>query len=214
VRCFLINLEWPVVFYYYLLLSVAIAVRNDQQNVKPLKQATGRLETVAKWFDRVGFIGGAISACLNIVMILLITFSVFQRRVFNDPQFWTEEIVAYIFVCFFFFTLGYCTIKESHVSTDLLISHAPPKVQFAMTMVGYVIICFFCIVMIYSGGQMAFRYISLDWKSSSPLESPLWPVVTMIPLGFAIFLLTALSRIYVIRKRFQTTCKVGASHDE
>jgi C4-dicarboxylate transporter, DctQ subunit len=193
---------------------VAIALHKDQQNVKPLKQANSRIETITRWFDRVGMVGGAISACLNIVMILLITFSVFQRRVFNDPQFWTEEIVAYIFVCFFFFTLGYCTIKESHVSTDLLISHAPPKVQYVMTMIGYVIICLFCIVMIYSGGQMAFRYISLDWKASSTLESPLWPVVTMIPLGFTIFLLTALSRIYVIRKRFQVTGKVGASHGE
>jgi TRAP-type mannitol/chloroaromatic compound transport system permease small subunit len=171
------------------------------------------IEATLNYFDKIGVSTGIVAAGLSILMMLLITYSVFARYVLNRPHFWVEEITAYIFVGSFFLSLGYSTLKEAHVASDIVISHAPMKVQYVVSMVGYVFVLIVCFAIVYSGSCMTITYFKFGWKSSTQLMVPLWPAIAMVPVGFIVFALTVLSRIYNITKRFRTTGSIASQHN-
>lgn len=173
----------------------------ENKEPKNLKSPSG----VFTWFDRVSQYAGYFAAALSIILTLLVTFSVLMRYAFSAPVFWVDEISGYIFVAYISIGIVYATLTESHISSEMIISNMPMKVQYAIAILGYVMAFLVSCAMVYYGGETTLLYYNLGWKSETTLGIILWPVWLMIPLGFTLFALAAISRINAITVRFINT---------
>lgn len=165
----------------------------------------GVLQTIFDWIDRVSLYSGYISAGLSILLTLQITYGVIMRYIFNRPVFWIDEISGYLFVTYICLGVVYATLKESHISSEMIISKMPMKIQYGVAIFGYVIALLVSCAMVYYGSKTTLLYFNLGWKSETTLAFILWPVWMMIPIGFTIFALAAISRINAITKRLIKT---------
>lgn len=170
------------------------------------------VEVIFGWIDRISTYFGYVAAGLGLVITFIVTYGVFLRFLLKSPVFWVEEVSGYIFVAFFSFGIVYATLRESHVASEILLSRFPVRAQFTVTMIGYVMAFIISCAMVYYGSKTTLTYLTLDWHSSTILDVALWPVWSMIPLGFSIFALAILSRIRAITLRLITTGSIVNSN--
>jgi TRAP-type mannitol/chloroaromatic compound transport system permease small subunit len=161
--------------------------------------------SIFNWFDRISFYSGYVAAGISIILTLIVTLGVVLRYAFNAPLFWIDEISGYMFVAYICLGVVYATLKESHISSEMIISNMPMKVQYAVAIIGYITALLVSCAMVYYGTKTMLVYFSLGWKSETTLGIILWPVWLMIPLGFTIFALAAISRINAITVRLMKT---------
>jgi TRAP-type C4-dicarboxylate transport system permease small subunit len=148
--------------------------------------------------DKSTIVFAYISACLAITFTLLVVVSVLARYVFNQPQPWSDEIVGYLFLSHCLLALAYATYKKAHVAAEMLFVHFPPRVQFIVTLTGYLLALWCISFIVYYGSILTYQYLIRDWRSDTAYAVILWPFVMMIPLGFLLFGLQCLSRIRVL----------------
>ncbi len=177
-----------------------------------LTSNNGILQTIFDWIDRVSLYSGYISAGLSLLLTLQITFGVIMRYIFSRPVFWIDEFSGYLFVTYISLGVVYATLKESHISSEMIISRMPMKVQYAVAILGYVFALLVSCAMVYYGSRTTLMYYHLGWKSETTLAFILWPIWMMIPLGFTIFALAALSRINAVTKRYLKTGSIETPH--
>lgn len=145
--------------------------------------------------DRVAVIFGYISALGALFLTGLIFLGVVFRYVFDAPIALRDELAAYVFIGQALLSLGYATVLESHVSTDMFYQHFPKSMQLVVTMFGYGAILICSGLIIWYGSDTAYEYLSKGWRSETSHAFLLWPIVSIIPMSFAVFVLACLSRI-------------------
>ncbi len=153
------------------------------------------------WIDKGSIFFGYISACCVISLTLIVFISVIARYVFNRPFAWSDEISAYIFLSQCLLALAYATYREAHIAAEMLFVHFPPKVQFVITIIGYVLALICIIVVVYYGSILFHQYFVQGWRSDTEYAVMLWPFIMMVPLGFIMFGLQCFSRINAVIER-------------
>ena len=173
-----------------------------------------KFQKIVSWLmtgiDKVTIGFGYCAAGLTLVLIMLVIIAIFFRYVLNRPLIGADEISAYLFVTLNMAALSYATYGESHVAAEVLYARLGNKFQFIVTIVSYVLAFVICGVITYYGASETWKYFSRGWISSTALQVPLWPVIATIPLGFTMFGLQCLSRIYAVAERMHSTSSVIA----
>jgi len=163
------------------------------------------IEKICNVIDWLSVISGYIAATIGWILVALIFFGVLFRYFFNTPIEFRDELACYLYIANALLALAYATYLESHVAAEMLYTHFPPKVQYAVTLISYlaVIICIGFIV--WYGTSMTYTYLIRGWRSDTQHAVLLWPVVAIIPLAFLLFGLECLSRIRVLTIRLRQT---------
>lgn len=145
--------------------------------------------------DRISKGAGYFSAILNLGLLLLVFIGVVFRYFLDQPIGWRDEIVAYIFIFASISALCYATYADSHVSSEMLYSRFPHRLQMTIRLLGYLMLVICIIYIIYFGMQTVQKYYVRGWRSESDYEFLLWPVYSIIPLGFLLFGLQCIVKI-------------------
>ncbi len=153
------------------------------------------------WIDKGSIFFGYVSASCVISLTLIVFISVIARYIFNRPFAWSDEISAYIFLSHCLLALAYATYREAHVAVEMLLVHFPPRVQFVINLVGYILALMCIAVVMYYGLILFYQYFIQGWHSDTEYAFILWPFVMMVPLGFLMFGLQCFSRINAIVER-------------
>jgi TRAP-type C4-dicarboxylate transport system permease small subunit len=115
-------------------------------------------------------------------LVLLIAVDVTLRRVFNSPLTFSYEIIEFGLVIVVWGSVLYSTIRERHISIDVLVSRLPAKTrQFLRLTFDFIS----AVVLLLIGWQsityaMNLRHLQLV---SSMLEIPIYPFVFIVALG-------------------------------
>jgi len=151
--------------------------------------------------DKTAILSGYVAAALTILMCLLVFCGVIARYLLHSPLAWRDEISAYLYVVGSILALAYATYLESHVASEMLLTRFPQRVQIGIGALGYILVTACIGLVCYYGTLTTLIYFSREWRSSSIYEFILWPIMAVIPLGFLLFGLQCLSRLYALVER-------------
>ena len=143
--------------------------------------------------DAINERAGNITAYFIIAMMGLLLFEVISRYFFNKTNYWIIETSTFFLIAYFFLAGGYVLLHRRHIVMDLFYSRFPLKVRLAVDMA--TIICIFCFV-----GLMLWKSIEItatSWRiqefSISLWGPPLYPIKTVMTVGFIFFFLQAVA---------------------
>lgn len=158
--------------------------------------------------NKVSNLSGHVAAVFNIILCILVFIGVISRYLLNYPLEWRDEISQYVFICANLLALCFATYHESHVSSDMLYEHLPPRIQFAITMFGYSLVLICIAFVAYYGFQTLWTYYSSEWRSETAYELLLWPIMAIVPVGFLLFGLQCIATMRTLIVRMKTTGSV------
>jgi len=167
--------------------------------MKKLELALGLID---KLNDRVGKGVMFLIAALT----LMVVYAVVMRYGFNLPTKWSFEAIGFVFGTYIILAGGYALLHGSHVTVDILYSRFSPRVKAALDVFTSLIFFLFAVVLVWQGGQYAWRAVEIQQTTGSPWNPPVYPVKLMLPIGGALLLLQGIAKFI---RDFMTAIGVG-----
>ncbi|MDR2935208.1 MAG: TRAP transporter small permease subunit [Candidatus Adiutrix sp.] len=147
---------------------------------------------------------GKVCSYSILVMMLLVVYEIFTRRVLNTPTVWTFEAITMAYGFHFMMVIAYTLLHKSIVNVDLLYNRLNVKNRARLDLITYLVFFFPFVggAFIYSLPYAADSWMTLE-KSWSVFAPPLYPFKTVIPVAFGLLLLQGLAeflkRILVLK---------------
>ena len=139
---------------------------------------------------------GRICSYSILLMMFLVVYEVFTRRVFNAPTVWTFEAITMTYGFHFMMVMPFTLLHKGIVNVDLLYNKLSPKGRALLDVVTYAVF-FFPFV----GGIFfyAIPYAIDSWKtlevSWSVFAPPIYPFKTVIPVAFGLLTLQGIAEL-------------------
>ena len=148
---------------------------------------------VDPWLVRIG----QWSSWLWLILVAIIVVNVVLRYVFGEGRIEFEEIQWHIYAAGFLLGLGYALQADAHIRVDVMHERFSPGLKAWIELYGLLLLALpFILVMLVYSAPFVRASFELGEVSASPGGLPYrWAVKAMLPLGFALLLLAALSRL-------------------
>lgn len=150
---------------------------------------------VSRLIDRVnGFIGRWI-CWLILFSVLISAGNALVRKLFNVSSNGLLELQWYLFSATFMLAAGYVLLKDEHIRVDVISGRLRRRTRQIIDLVMHVLVLMpFAVTMIWlSWPDAVDAYVTGEMSSNSD-GLILWPVKVLIPAGFLLLLLQAVSQ--------------------
>lgn len=150
----------------------------------------------SRWIDALNRAIGKITLWLVLITTLISAGNAIVRKAFDASSNALLEIQWYLFAAVFLLGAGYALLNNAHVRIDFLASRLSARTRNWIDVGGIVLALIpFCLLSIYLSWPMfMMAYVSGE-VSSNAGGLIRWPVYLLIPAGFALLLLQALSEL-------------------
>jgi len=140
---------------------------------------------------------GRITGWLWILLLLTIVGNVMMRYVGGAGLIQFEELQWHLYATGFLLGLGYALQTDAHIRVDVLHERWSPRIQAWIELYGMLLLLlpFIALVLVFSVPFVRSSY-AMHEVSQAPGGLPLrWLMKAMLPLGFLLLLLAAVSRL-------------------
>lgn len=137
-----------------------------------------------------------LSALLILLMMLTVVYDVVARLVFRAPTLWVIDINEYLLVYVTFLPAAWILQRDNHVKVELLSSRLRPRAQRVTRRITDVMGLVYCVVLAWQGWLVAAEALKKDYRFSTALSFPQFPVFVIIPLGAAWLCVAFLIRLF------------------
>jgi TRAP-type mannitol/chloroaromatic compound transport system permease small subunit len=143
---------------------------------------------------------GRVIMWLILVVTLISAGNAIVRKMFDWSSNALLEIQWYGFAAVFMLGAGYVFLRNAHVRIDFVSSHLSPRTRNIIDIIGiFAVLIPFCLICIHLGWPLFANAIKSGEMSQNAGGLIRWPAYAMIPAGFTLLLLQALSELI---KRF------------
>ena len=164
---------------------------------------------LSAFIDAVNELLGKLIMWLILAAVLISAGNAIVRKVFNIGSNAFLEIQWYLFAGVFMLGVGYVMLKNGHVRIDFISARLSKRTNAIIDAVGLVIFTIpLSIIMIDLGWPLFIRAFESGEMSQNAGGLIRWPVLGLVPLGFAILLVQSVSEL-IKRVGFLT----GHRHD-
>ena len=139
---------------------------------------------------------GFYASYLVLPLIIVVVFEVFMRYAFNAPTTWAFELTVFLYGVHFSFALAYAHKHNTHVAIDVFESRLKPKSRIILRIITN------AALFIPSMGLLSLHIWVLavnswqQWEhASSSWAPPIYPVKTLMAVGFFLFLLQGVAKL-------------------
>jgi len=147
--------------------------------------------------DRVSTWVGQAFSWLIVALTFLISWEVFARYAFNNPNPWAFDLMIMMYGASFMLAGAYTLAKNGHVRGDVLYSFFPPRLQAALDLLLYFL--FFIpgvVALVWAGYDYAAESLAINEHSTLTANGPpLYPFKMVIPLSGALLLMQGCAEI-------------------
>jgi len=155
-------------------------------------------------------------AVLAVTLMLIMTYEVISRYVFNAPTFWSYDILYMMSGTFYLFSAPYLLRLEGHVRVDIFYARFSSRAKKFLDLTLTLILFFPAIsVLVYQAWKFAFRALAMGETSMGGIWEPtVVPYRFIIAVGFSLLALAVVTWFLrdlsslVIREELD-----GKSHD-
>ena len=144
---------------------------------------------VVRWIDKTSLVSGKILAWWTLLAVLIITYEVTARYVFDRPTNWAHESMTLIFGMQYILSGAFAHYSKSHVRVDVVYQAFSPRNKARMDALTSLLFFLYMGVMTYTGwffywdSQKMWELSFTDWGP------PLYPVKFTVFLGSLLLLL-------------------------
>ncbi len=154
------------------------------------------LLSFSKLVDAINSMLGGLVRWLVLASVLISAGNAIVRKAFNIGSNAFLEVQWYFFAAVFMLGVGYVFLKNAHVRIDFVSSRLSKRTNTIIDILGIVIFIIpLSIIMIDLGWPLFQRAWATNEMSQNAGGLIRWPVLLLVPLGFAILLLQSLSEL-------------------
>jgi len=154
------------------------------------------LLSASQWIDKLSMLIGRAIIWLVLVAVLISAGNAIVRKTLNTSSNALLEIQWYLFAAVFMLGAGYAFLRNAHVRIDVVSNRLSPRARNWMDALGIVFVLIpFCVLMI----DFSWPLFHRSWQSGEMSQNAggliRWPVMLLMPLGFLLLLLQAMSEL-------------------
>lgn len=154
----------------------------------------GPLLNASKTIDAINAKVGQFTTWLILATTLISAGNAIVRKAFDVSSNALLEVQWYLFAAVFMLGAGYGLLKNTHVRIDFISSKLSHRTRNWIDALGFIfVLAPFCLISIYLSWPMFAQALSSGEMSQNAGGLIRWPVYAIIPLGFALLLLQAVS---------------------
>ncbi len=143
--------------------------------------------------DNLNKVIGYVSCIIFIPMMLIVTYEVIMRYVFNSPTIWAWDLNIQLFAFVTMLGGGYTLLYEGHVCVDVLVQKMNIKKRAILNLIISLIILFGVIVLLFGGIKIFILSYKVKETMSTLWAPPIYYMKMMIPVGSFLILLQVIS---------------------
>jgi TRAP-type mannitol/chloroaromatic compound transport system permease small subunit len=163
----------------------------DEEN----RKVTALLK-LSRLIDAISEFVGRWVAWLILAAVLISAGNAAVRKAFDTSSNAWLEIQWYLFAAVFLLAAGYTLLRQEHVRIDVILGRFSKRTQIKIEAVCLVVFLFpFCIEVIGLVLPLVIKAYQTGEMSSNAGGLIRWPVFAMVPLGFALLLMQAVSEL-------------------
>jgi TRAP-type mannitol/chloroaromatic compound transport system permease small subunit len=146
----------------------------------------------------VDSLNGAIGRIVAVGLLLLIALVVWEvalRYGFESPTTWGNELITYLFAGYIMLGGGYTLLHRDHVAMDIVYAQLRPRTQAILDVLTAAFVIIYCLVLLQQTWIMTYEALERGQRAGTDWGPPLFPVYAVFPIGAALILLQALSKL-------------------
>lgn len=160
------------------------------QGLLALSKAIDKLNTGIGWLMMWMIFASTVISCVNAIV----------RKAFDIGSNAFLEVQWYLFATSFLLAAGYTLLNNEHVRIDVVSGRFSKRGQIWIDIIGFVLFLLpVCFAVLWFSMPWFLQALRSGETSANAGGLILWPVYTMLPLGFSLLLLQAFSELI---KRF------------
>lgn len=154
-----------------------------------LMKLSGLIDRLNEWL-------GKVVMWLVLAAVLISSGNAIVRKAFNIGSNAFLEIQWYLFAAVFMLGVGYVMLKNAHVRIDFISARLSKRTNALIDSIGIIVFTIpLSIIMIDLGWPLFARALQSGEMSQNAGGLIRWPVLGLVPLGFAILLLQSVSEL-------------------
>jgi len=154
------------------------------------------LLTLSRAIDRFSEFIGRWVAWLVLVAVLISAANAIVRKLFNTSSNAYLEIQWYLFAAVFLLAAGYTMLRQGHVKIDVISGRFSKRTQIWIDVIGLVFFVFPLVwTVIHLSVPLVTRAYVMNEYSSNAGGLIRWPVFALLPLGFLLLGIQAISEL-------------------
>lgn len=147
----------------------------------------------SKWYNNIEKWIGIVTLA---VALILLTYQVVLRFVFNNANSWSEELSKYLYIYFVFFSGSYGVYKAGQIKIDAFLKVFPLGFRKWVVLFGWFMVLLYAVTVFIAGSQ--FTYFAYAAQTFSlGLNQPMWIFYLAIPSAHAFMIVRCLQNIYI-----------------
>jgi len=144
--------------------------------------------------DNINDRTGKIISFLVVFIVACIVYEVVSRSIFNAPTIWAHELSTLLYGALIIMGGGYTLRHKVHVNVDIVYARLSQRRRAILDLLTFTLFFSFCFVLIWHGGQVAWRSLQLLETTETIWEPPIYPLKLTIPIAGFLLLLQGLAK--------------------
>ncbi|WP_069999978.1 TRAP transporter small permease [Cellulosilyticum sp. I15G10I2] len=125
------------------------------------------MQTIRKNLNKIAV---SLSIAVMGIMVLLVTWQVITRYVFNNPSTFTEQLARYMFVWLVVINAAYIFGRREHMNIGFVHSKCSPKLQMILSLISELVVLVFVLAVLVGGGIQAVKLAMPQMDSALPIK--------------------------------------------
>ncbi|MBN2031672.1 MAG: TRAP transporter small permease subunit [Deltaproteobacteria bacterium] len=157
--------------------------------METIKRALSLVDAMNEWV-------GKVSSYLILILALIVGYEIVMRYLLNRPTIWVNEMSAMLFGTLMILGGAFTARYNGHVGMDIVYGQLSTRGKAVLDVISFFILFLPLLgVLVWKGGESAWRSIMILEHDSSQWGPPLYPIRIMLPLGAFLFLLQATAKL-------------------
>lgn len=153
------------------------------------RRTKGRLERA---IDGLSEGAGLVCGLGVLTMVLIISYEVVARYLFNEPTSWVSEYSLYLFVGTAFLAAGYAQLTDNHIRVEILLNNLADSPRRFLTQVSAWVGLVFLLVAAWQMIIFTYSEYASGAKAWGLMVTPLWIPETVVAVGLCVYALSVL----------------------
>lgn len=147
------------------------------------------LKKIYRVIDRISRILGFLAGAIIIFLLIAVVADVVLRYFFNSPIEWVPEYSEYSLLYITFLGTAWVLLEKGHVNIDLALTRLNPRAQAMANTINYLVAAIVFLIVTWFGLKVTLDMLQTNYLYDTPLKTPRFIVLAVIPLGSALLFL-------------------------